>query len=298
MANGPRAKYWVWTLNNPSVEERAELARLVDDAHATYVVYGDEVGAENGTPHLQGYLELPNRLRLTQVRRLPGLARAHFEKRRGTQAQAVEYCQKDGQYLEFGILSEVSQGKRSDLDRAVEAIKDGCTRGELWRQFPKVMVRHHKGMLALYDKLHPRKMKPGFSLDSFSFALPDVDDERFKGRSWILLGNSGCGKTAYCRSRFPKALFVSHMDELTQYDPDEYPDGIVFDDMAFSHMPRTAQIHIVDRDDDRSIHVRYTMAFIPAGTFKIFTSNVLTLFDIDDPAIKRRVAIFNVTPLE
>jgi len=83
------------------------------------------------------------------------------------------------------------------------------------------------------------------------------------------------------------------MDGLVEFRSD-YHEAIIFDDMSFSHMPRTAQIHLLDWDDDRRIHVRYTTVVIPKYTKKIFTSNMLDLFDLNDSAISRRVEIVNV----
>lgn len=53
---------------------------------------------------------------------------------------------------------------------------------------------------------------------------------------------------------------------------------------------------MVDFDDERSIHVRYTTAFIPAGTKKIFTTNVQDghIYMAGDAAIERRVAKFEM----
>lgn len=110
-------------------------------------------------------------------------------------------------------------------------------------------------------------------------------------------GPSGVGKTSYLRSRFPNALWVTHIDDLGTFDSAIHTDGIIFDDMSFTHLPRTAQIHLVDMDDDRSIHIRYGTATIPAGTQKFFTSNVREIFDLNDAAIARRVRVHHVTDL-
>jgi hypothetical protein len=85
------------------------------------------------------------------------------------------------------------------------------------------------------------------------------------------------------------------MDDLGNFDIANHT-GIVFDDMCFKHLPRTAQIHLVDQDDDRSIHIRYTTAFIPAGTPKVFTSNTPDIFEVHDEAIDRRIHIVHLTP--
>jgi len=113
-------------------------------------------------------------------------------------------------------------------------------------------------------------------------------------QSHIFWGPPGCGKTEYAKQLLPDALFVTHMDDLRQFSPENYT-GIIFDDMAFAHMPREAQIHIVDFDNPRSIHVRYGTALIPAGTIKIFTTNVRDgrIFT-DDAAINRRLTIHHL----
>ena len=67
-------------------------------------------------------------------------------------------------------------------------------------------------------------------------------------------------------------LFVTHSDDLKAWDPKRY-DGIVFDDMSFTHMPLSAQKFLLDWKDDRTIHCRYANAHIPAKTKKIFTCN-------------------------
>lgn len=83
---------------------------------------------------------------------------------------------------------------------------------------------------------------------------------------------------------------MSHIDDLLKFDPKKH-EGIIFDDMDFKHVPRTAQIHLVDTDFERSIHCRYACARIPAKTKKIFTTNEFNggIFLINDPAIARRI---------
>ncbi len=111
----------------------------------------------------------------------------------------------------------------------------------------------------------------------------------------ILWGESGIGKTCLAKALLPEALMVSHTDDLLKYNPDEY-DGIIFDDMDFKHFPRSAQIHLLDWDDNRSIHCRYVSAFIPANTRKIFTTNEPdgSVFDLTDAAIRRRVEVHHL----
>lgn len=64
----------------------------------------------------------------------------------------------------------------------------------------------------------------------------------------------------------------------------------MFDDVSITHMPETAQIHMLVQENPRSIHCRYGTARIPAGTTKIFTCNSVPV-DIASSAVSRRVQI-------
>lgn len=96
---------WCLTLNNYT---QAEYAALVEGITSSpwykYAIIGKETGA-SGTPHLQGFLLFhpQHRLRLRQVKQLPGLRRAHLQAARTTN-EAAAYCKKEGDFWEFGTL--------------------------------------------------------------------------------------------------------------------------------------------------------------------------------------------------
>lgn len=285
-----KSKYWCFTLNNYTEEEEEQLKNV----EASYIVYGKEVG-ENSTKHLQGYVEFPIRKTLSTIKKIPGFARSHLEVRRGTAKEASEYCKKEegAEIYEKGSLSLVSQGHRSDLDKVIADVKAGMKKRELWETHPKVMIRYHRSVEIAIEQLAPRVERPVFALESFGWSIEFDWDY-----SHILWGESGIGKTCYARAVLPGALLVSHMDDLARFDPDVYT-GIIFDDMSFLHMPRTGQIHLVDQDDPRSIHIRYACARIPEKTKKIFTTNEEDgkVFDLEDGAIKRRVKVHHIINL-
>lgn len=110
-------------------------------------------------------------------------------------------------------------------------------------------------------------------------------------RVLVITGGTGLGKTQWAIAHYLRALIVSHMDDLKQFDP-RIHDGIIFDDMSFKHLHREFLIHLTDWDLDRSIHCRHSCAFIPRHTRKIFTTNLPfeELFP-EDPsgAIRRRI---------
>lgn len=112
-------------------------------------------------------------------------------------------------------------------------------------------------------------------------------------KTWILKGPSGCGKTTWAKINMPKpCLFISHIDDLKKFKVG-FHKSIIFDDVDFRHFPRTAQIHVVDNFDVRSIHCRHVVATLPAGVHKVFTCNEWPL-NVADEAVKRRVRLFNI----
>ena len=154
------------------------------------------------------------------------------------------------------------------------------------------MVRCYKGVEEFHKVHKIRKVEPKYQLNEF----PAEWNRDFDGsRSLVLWGESGIGKTCYARALLPNALLVSHLDDLALYEGGEY-DGIIFDDMSFNHLPREGQIHLVDIDEYRSIHIRYKVAGIPANTKKIFTTNLAggMCLLVNDAAIARRVDIRNL----
>lgn len=114
-------------------------------------------------------------------------------------------------------------------------------------------------------------------------------------KSLLIHGPSGCGKTNWAKINAKKpALFVTHLDRLKDFDV-SYHQSIIFDDLDFKHLPRTSQIHLVDRHNDRDIHIRYRIVHIPRGVQKIFTCNENPF--IHDPAIQRRLTYKLIDPI-
>jgi len=113
-----------FTVNNPTPADRVGLISCYPDIFS-YMVFGEEVG-QNGTPHLQGYAELVGQKSLNQIKRISGLERAHIEKRHGSAKQAADYCKKDGNFQEFGTIS--NQGARTDICEVKQAAKIGGMR--------------------------------------------------------------------------------------------------------------------------------------------------------------------------
>lgn len=285
-----QSKRWAFTLNNWTIEEKL---MLDSSTMLTYLVYGKEIAPSTGTPHLQGYMELEKAMTMQSLKGALSLERIALGIARKSAKENTAYCSKaDADYFIRGVPA-VSQGKRSDLDGVLQAIRDGATMKTLWEEHSVQMTRFHAGISRAYVALSPNLKKPlsAFPMESFPETWNDI---AFSG-SVILWGESGVGKTSYAVARMKNPLVVSHMDDLVKYNDIDYS-GILFDDMDFKHIPRTAQIHLVDQDFERSIHVRYQVACIPANTLKVFTTNEYQgcIFAFPDKALERRVKIYNL----
>ena len=285
-----QGKRWCFTLNRYTAEEE----QLIMNSQVwSYLIYGKEIAA-SGTPHLQGYLELPQKMRFNTLKNSLGIPRIHLEAAQGSAEQNKEYCSKEGQVYESGEPAVTQPGKRNDLAEYKQALDAGLTDRELseqhfgtWAKYPNVA--------AAYKRLRPPEKILEYQLDDFKW---DADRilSTCDNRSIILWGDAGIGKTEFAKALIgPKYLFVSHIDKLLDF-VDGYHEGIIFDDMKFEHVPREAQIHIVDRDNDREIHCRYRCAHIPKGIKKIFVCNIQNgrIFDLDDKAIRRRVVVHHL----
>lgn len=141
-----RAKRWVFTLNNYTDEDQQRLRSIFPSDSVDYLVFGREIG-ETGTPHLQGYIHFRFRQYLAQAKAVVS-QRAHLEVSRGNPTQAADYCKKDGDFEEFGVLPN-GQGSRTDLKEAQEWVRSfveennrAPTATELALQHPAAFIRY------------------------------------------------------------------------------------------------------------------------------------------------------------
>jgi len=200
-----RAKHWCFTLNNYTPEEYQKFVDfLSDDTHVIYGVVGKEVG-ESGTPHLQGYVSLRNRVTLRGIKALTS-DRTHYGIKKRTPYEAAQYCKKDGDFVEFGTVPEKTQGKRSDWERLhshIEELEDERpTRRSLFVLFPNLMARYEHAVWSYIDSvLPPVSFTDSVPRDGWQRDLADSLDNEPDGRSieFVVdpIGNSG--KTWFCQ---------------------------------------------------------------------------------------------------
>lgn len=173
-----RHRSYVFTLNNWTPEDEAALAML----GAEYTVYGKEVGA-SGTPHLQGFLKFKNARTLLSVKKK--LPRAHLEAARDVHA-AIEYCKKDGDYVEFGVPPQKNGGDtREELAAKNKRLRD-TPLNELVEN----------GELRILDVKRLKQAKDILAQEGEPFVADSV-------RGLWVYGPPGTGKTHYARQFQP-----------------------------------------------------------------------------------------------
>ncbi len=101
-----------------------EWDELVQDGECLYICWGEEVCPTTGRKHLQGYIHFAEGVSKSTVKRRLDSTTVHLGRPRGSAAQNIAYCEKDGVFHEFG--ERPKQGARKDIDGVREAVESGA----------------------------------------------------------------------------------------------------------------------------------------------------------------------------
>lgn len=195
------SKYYCFTINNPN----GLLTSIDFPPECTYWCYQEEISS-TGTHHLQGYLELSKQYRINTLRTLLvdvySWDSPHLEPRRGSATQARDYCSKHesrigDSFQEWGTISNPAQGKRTDLETAMQGIRDGKSTLEMMESFPNEMAKYEK-FLNNYKReyfqkqieLVPFTPRRGWQVDESMYLLTPPDTRKINW-IWDPIGNTG-----------------------------------------------------------------------------------------------------------
>lgn len=216
---GPRAKRWVFTLNNYITTEVPE--PVLDKKK--YLIFGEEEAPTTGEPHLQGYAVFNDRMRLSQLRKLVKDTEwewTHWEVARGSTEDSYRYCTKDNKYHEYGERPETDEDgtlhvhPRIDWAQVWTLAREGGVPAvaNVW---PEAAVRHFGQISSIRDaalKEAKPKARP----------LEDVCGV------WVY-GLRGCGKSTF-GNMISESLYKRIIDDTfwSAYDDEEV---ILYDDV-------------------------------------------------------------------
>lgn len=201
------------------------LSILYAEEKCSYIIFGREVG-DNGTRHLQGYVEFPQRLRLTQVKSILG-DRAHLERRLGTAQQAADYCRKDGDFDEYGEITVSQQGKRVDLENLKEDLKSGKRMRDICDEHFGSFLKYQKGINAA--------------------KLVYSEKRNWKMSVIVYHGRTGSGKTRAVFDNLPDQESIYVHPGGAWFDGYEGQPIVLFDDYAGSEFKLQYLLKLLDR---------------------------------------------------
>lgn len=225
-----QAKNWCLTLNNPDkpcLDFNAETMN--------YMICGLEVG-EQGTEHIQGYIQFKKPKRLAQVKKL--YPRAHLEVARGKPCANVTYCSKESKWHDHGTL-QPGAGTRNDLNAIKESIDAGSTWNELREVNYGACIRYSRSIKQDIEDCRPHR--------------------RWETKLYIHWGDTGTGKSRYCHENFPNAFWKSRGEWWDGYDGHEF---VVIDEF-YGWLPFDLMLRLCDR---------YPMLVPVKGGFKKFVA--------------------------
>lgn len=141
-----KTRGFVFTINNPTLLDDVELDSLREESTVVYLVYGKETG-DNGTRHYQGFVRFKHPV---GIRRLSGfLSRAHIEVQRGSNAQAADYCKKDGDFVEHGALPTTQGSSTKEMWSKVVKYAEQGDINSIKEEYPHIYFLHRPKILSL-----------------------------------------------------------------------------------------------------------------------------------------------------
>lgn len=96
-----RSRKWVFTWLNYNQEALTCLERLFQEM-GQYLIYGKENAPTTGTPHLQGFIYFKQAVSMNTIKKKLDSQTIHLEIARGTFAENIAYCSKEGNFTELG----------------------------------------------------------------------------------------------------------------------------------------------------------------------------------------------------
>lgn len=281
-----KARFFCFTLNNYVEAELVSLRTMLSQKDKVrYAIFGKEIGKENGTPHLQGYVAFIKQTSLSAVKKVVG-ERAHVEISKGTQEENIAYCSKEDCNPEvFG--SPCVKGQRSDLRALMSCVKeDGVTDMKRLREdYPEVVAKYPRFVNDYIRDCLPQSKIEAHPLRDWQEHLNNrlkgpadarsvefiVDHDGNAGKSWfaqyycslhsdaVILRPTKHSDMAYAMPAVCRVLFLDCTRKQVEFMPytfiEECKDGMIFSSKYESCVKKYPKMHVVvmmNQDPDYS----------------------------------------------
>ena len=219
-------KYFHFTINNWVVTDLITCLPPKFD----YVVMGQEIAPETGTPHLQCYaIVSAQHQRATLVKKaFPNASNIAKQKPRGSISQSVAYCKKDGKFVEFGVQPPDQQpGKRNDLQVLGELARNGASDKEMMEEDYPTWARNHNALTLARNVFYVPKVRPDIQVI-------------------LKYGETRMGKTYDSRKEYPD-LYKKPLGKGLWFDG-YAQQRVVFIDEFSGQWPLTDVLQLLDSD--------------------------------------------------
>lgn len=284
MAPSPQSRFWTLTLNNYSDNDEAIWNTVVENGKASYICYQKETAPSTGTPHLQGYVVFPKKIRRSGVKKALQSTAVCAVRSDGTPSANRAYCSKSetatpGTFKEFGEIPEdPARGVRTDFQVFKDAVKSGlrCKR-KARDEFPEMVAKYPRWC---YDLLADQKdiSVPDHELYDWQEELNNrlsappedrkvifvVDEDGNTGKTWFakwyckqhedaqFMEPSKKADMAYSLQDDLRVLFIN-ITRTSESDKTDYlysfiesvKDGMVFSPKYESRMKYYDKVHVV-----------------------------------------------------
>lgn len=222
------SRAWVFTINNFTTQEEDKLKEKPE--WIKWIVYQEEKG-EQGTPHLQGYLETNSPVRISKLKKY--ISRGHWEKRMGSRDQALSYSTKEDSRVRGPCLVGLSQEEltsliskpagSTDLNLIKDKIKDGATELDIADNNFGTWVRYYKA----FERYRCLITKPRTTIDKVI----------------LCVGPTGTGKSRFCLEQYPNAYWKQRSNWWCGYSGE----STVIIDEFYGWLPFDMLLRLCDR---------------------------------------------------
>jgi hypothetical protein len=237
-----------------------------------YLVFQEEIG-EQGTPHLQGFVQFHKRKQLSGLKKLNKRISWRPMFKDSTPQANRKYCTKEdtraGQMFEKGTM--VTQGQSTDLKEYTDSILSGMDEMSI--------IENHLNNYCKYPRVYDRLKKIRDKASTKDWRTLEVI---------VRYGPAGAGKTRHVVESYDSVYKLTEQNGKIWFDGYEGEDVLLIDDF-YGWIPYNVLLSILD---GYQLRLEFKGGYTYARWTKVFiTSNnhPSTWYDRDTQALDRRI---------